>query len=414
LKRKFILFIFIVFPHLLAADSFTDAIQDLAVQIACTGTYNATQAGKTWRDDPYDYYTPKYMAERFTKLSGSVTEYGTFYGICYNYAKYAYNFLRNNKKSYENKGMIHDQFYIVTVEEDCHTITLYDLGKPDNYTVIRNGEKLKKSVSRRITSHGKTTMHAWLWVQRFDGQWFWIDPTWTDNFGYVVWGYIDEKSGKEVQLRPKKDYCINYPSSLYNLSSESVVPVRSRVEPLKPVTPNIVPLPKPVPVPEPKPQPKPQPQPAPAPKPSPQPAPSTYSITEEYCSFGLITVNKSCNKSGFGLEASMETACIDYGFDYLETLFFIGFFDVMFNTTENDYAFGFIGGASVGLYIIPLFEPFIGFGLGFGAHESKGLLLTCKITLGFRVELNPYCFRVETTYDSIFGSCCTVSVGFAL
>ena len=49
------------------ADDFTDILQDLAVQTACIGQYSATQAGRTWSEDPYDYYKPHLLADRFKK-----------------------------------------------------------------------------------------------------------------------------------------------------------------------------------------------------------------------------------------------------------------------------------------------------------------------------------------------------------
>ena len=50
---------------------------------------------------------------------------------------------------------------------------------------------------------------------RNDGICFWVDPTWTDNLGYVVYGYI--ANGEEMQLRPDEKYCIDYPYYLKNL-----------------------------------------------------------------------------------------------------------------------------------------------------------------------------------------------------
>ncbi|WP_215905147.1 alpha/beta hydrolase [Treponema phagedenis] len=41
---------------------------------------------------------------------------------------------------------------------------------------------------------------------------FWIDPTWTDNGGWVVYGYVE--NGEEIQCRPDKKYCIDYRADL--------------------------------------------------------------------------------------------------------------------------------------------------------------------------------------------------------
>ena len=70
--------------------SFVDAIQDLAMQTACIGQYSATQAGGGWYDDPHDYYTPQMIAERLAKMSGNMTRSTTFYGVCFDYAQFAY------------------------------------------------------------------------------------------------------------------------------------------------------------------------------------------------------------------------------------------------------------------------------------------------------------------------------------
>lgn len=43
-----------------------------------------------------------------------------------------------------------------------------------------------------------------------------VDPTWTDNLGYVVYGYVNN-NGQEIQCKPNKDYCVTYPASLNNL-----------------------------------------------------------------------------------------------------------------------------------------------------------------------------------------------------
>ena len=86
------------FVNQLFADSFTDAIQDLAIQTACLGQYSMTEAGGGWYDDPHDYYTPQMMAQRFADMSGNMTRTTTFYGICFDYAQFAYNDVEKYKK----------------------------------------------------------------------------------------------------------------------------------------------------------------------------------------------------------------------------------------------------------------------------------------------------------------------------
>ncbi len=65
-------------------------------------------------------------------------------------------------------------------------------------TSIQNGLYIKtygERGNRNIKTHHlgnqgeRATNHACLWIERADGVWFWIDPTWTDNLGYIVYGY---------------------------------------------------------------------------------------------------------------------------------------------------------------------------------------------------------------------------------
>ena len=82
------------------ADDFTSILQDLAVQTACIGQYSATQAGGTWSEDPLDYYKPYLLAERFKKMSGNTTRTITFYGVCFDYAEFAYWDIRDKESLY--------------------------------------------------------------------------------------------------------------------------------------------------------------------------------------------------------------------------------------------------------------------------------------------------------------------------
>ena len=208
------------------ADSFTDTIQDLAMQTACIGQYSATQAGGGWYDDPHDYYTPQMMAERFAKMSGNMTRTTTFYGVCFDYAQFAYQDIERYKSWYNQQGMYEGQFWLAGVHGDSSTIILSMPTTRENATTTQNGvyiktfgDKSNRAVkTHRLKNEGtRATHHAWIWIQRADGVWFWIDPTWTDNLGYVVYGYV--KNGEEVQCRPDKNYCIEYPAYLNNLPS---------------------------------------------------------------------------------------------------------------------------------------------------------------------------------------------------
>ena len=199
------------------ADSFTDAIQDLAIQTACIGQYSATQAGGGWYDDPHDYYTPAMMAERFKDMSGNMTRTTTFYGVCFDYAQFAYQDIEKYQSWYNEQGMYENKFWIAGTHENNNLTILQYPGTKSNHTTVQNGVYviIPSGGERNVKTHDGATHHAWIWIERADGVQFWIDPTWTDNLGYVVYGYV--KNGEEIQCRPDIKFCVNYPSSLDNL-----------------------------------------------------------------------------------------------------------------------------------------------------------------------------------------------------
>lgn len=203
------------------ADDFTDILQDLAIQTACIGQYSATQAGGGWYDDPHDYYTPQLMAARFKNMSGNMTKTATFYGVCFDYAQAAYVDIEKYQSTYNNAGMYENNFWIASVHENSSVITLSYPTNRTNANTVQNGVYVKESSrSEYVKTHKQTngkraTHHSWLWVERSDGVWFWIDPTWTDNLGYVVYGYVAKD--EEIQCRPDEKYCQNYPESLKQL-----------------------------------------------------------------------------------------------------------------------------------------------------------------------------------------------------
>jgi tetratricopeptide (TPR) repeat protein len=65
-------------------------------------------------------------------------------------------------------------------------------------TCARNGVYVKESERQNVRTHGNATYRAWLWMYGNDGEIYWIDPTWTDNYGYVVWAIA--RDGEGVQL----------------------------------------------------------------------------------------------------------------------------------------------------------------------------------------------------------------------
>jgi tetratricopeptide (TPR) repeat protein len=190
----------------IAATDFTDELQWLAMQIACIGQYNNAQTGDYTHGDPLDYYRPSDIREYLTQQSGNRTKTDTFYGICFDYAQAAYNNIKNNQSYYENLGMKKGGWYIVATGDDPNPIVLYDPVASDKATLRMNGVYVKENTRFNVQAHGNAPNHAWLWVYGKDGTIYWIDPTWTDNTGYVWWGVV--QGGKEVQWNPSQDYSV--------------------------------------------------------------------------------------------------------------------------------------------------------------------------------------------------------------
>lgn len=210
-----VLLLFSIFTYTISADDLADLLQDLAVQTACLGRYSIAQANKyvtTKYNDPPDYYDPPMLANRFAAMSGDMTRTITFYGVCFDYAQFAWNDIKEYQKMYNNAGMKEQQWYIASTEKnEPYNIILYDPVTREKATVIMNGIYLKENSRYKIYAHDGATGHAWIWVQHKNGTWYWIDPTWTDNTGYVWWGIV--QNGMEVQYYPDPDLCVasNYP-----------------------------------------------------------------------------------------------------------------------------------------------------------------------------------------------------------
>ena len=227
---KQLLFLIAFFRVSLAfADDFTNILQDLAKQTACLGKYSNTEAGNYNIPDPHDYYTPEMMAQRFSKMSGIRTKIDTFYGVCFDYAQAAWDNIKRYQSSYNTAGMLNQEWYIAVVGDNPNCITLCDPipenrarwngygyidTKDGKYLEKHNGVYCKKKKEMYVQSHGNnTTWHAWLWVQRTDGTWYWIDPTWTDNTGYVWYGKVSDD--REIPLMPDTRYCVTEPPAPY-------------------------------------------------------------------------------------------------------------------------------------------------------------------------------------------------------
>ncbi|MDR2177315.1 MAG: hypothetical protein LBP20_04640 [Treponema sp.] len=214
-KKLLVGFFSIVLVCTINADDLANLLQDLAVQTACLGQYSSAETGAivTSRyDDPPDYYAPPLLANRFAEMSGDMTRITTFYGICFDYAQFAWDDILEYQEAYNAAGMKDQQWYIAAANAgDPYTIILYDPVSEERATTIKNGVYLKEHSRHKVYTHDGISGHAWLWVQHNNGTWYWIDPTWTDNTGYVWWGIVE--NGKEVQSYPDADYCVvsNYP-----------------------------------------------------------------------------------------------------------------------------------------------------------------------------------------------------------
>jgi len=216
MQKKHLLVLIFIFSIVfkINADDLADLLQDLAIQTACLGWYSTAQTGVTVTsryDDPPDWYTPPMMANRFAKMSGEKTRTDTFYGICFDYAQFAWNDIMKYQSIYNTAGMKDRQWYIATTFSDPNTIILYDPTSMEKADFKSNGVYLKENSRHRVRAHDNATGHAWLWVQHKNGTWYWIDPTWTDNTGYPWWGIVE--NGKEVQYYPDQKYTVadNYP-----------------------------------------------------------------------------------------------------------------------------------------------------------------------------------------------------------
>jgi len=226
------------------ADDLANRLQDLAIQTACVGVYTKAKTNINVNlryDDPPDYYTPSMLANRFTTISGSKTHTNAFYGVCFDYAQYAWYEIKKNQKKFNDAGMKGTQWYIAIANAGYpNTIILYDpVSKEKASITLTNGISLKEISRYNIYAHDGTSNHAWLWVQHNNGTWYWIDPTWTDNTGYVWWGVVE--NGREVQQYPDPDYCVtsNYtrssgtntgtrnPSTKPNTTKTSYIPANS-------------------------------------------------------------------------------------------------------------------------------------------------------------------------------------------
>ncbi len=225
MKKTFVLLFMLLFLFSLSfADSFTDAIQELAMRTACAGQYIKEESEDGPCISMSDYYTQKLFTSEISQETNTSTKSSTFSGVCFDFAYYAWNYIKDNLSYFNSCGMIENQFWLAGVDDDSSLITLSKPTTKDNASSFLNGVPIKtygEDSKRNIKAHKKTdgeraTHHSWIWIERKDKVWFWIDPTWTDNLGYVVYGYVDA-NGEEIQCRPDSKYCVNFPDSLETL-----------------------------------------------------------------------------------------------------------------------------------------------------------------------------------------------------
>jgi tetratricopeptide (TPR) repeat protein len=183
-----------------AGNTLADALQWLAVQTACLGQYSNAQIGEYWKPDPRDNYQVPNIREYLAGQSGNRTRTLTFYGICFDYAQSAYNAISASRSYYEGLGMKSGQWYIAAAFQSSREIVLFRPVTQGQHTMVLNGEYVKEITRFNMQTHDGATAHGWLWVYANDGTIYWIDPTWTDNSGYVVWGVV--RNGREEPRAP--------------------------------------------------------------------------------------------------------------------------------------------------------------------------------------------------------------------
>ncbi len=206
-------------------DDFLLLLQFSTIQTASKGQYSATQAGQSRFEDPKDWYTPKDLADFFAMASGDRTSTNTFYGICFDYAFNLYNTLW--EASIYEEGLFDSienisEVFVAATSDDPNIISLYEVprgqwgdgriysdwydldagqlwGKKNNLPML-NGVYVKYRGFKRVKAHLNACNHAWVWVLDKDGTWFWLDPTYTDNTGFIYFGYV--KNEEEVFMEP--------------------------------------------------------------------------------------------------------------------------------------------------------------------------------------------------------------------
>jgi hypothetical protein len=92
------------------------------------------QTGDYSIGDPHDYCQPA----------------ATVFGICFDYAQAAYDYIADNRASYEAKGMKRGCWYIAGTGNNSRRITLYDPASREQAAVILNGAPLKENSRQNV------------------------------------------------------------------------------------------------------------------------------------------------------------------------------------------------------------------------------------------------------------------------
>jgi len=362
MKKTFLL-IFLIFTFLfnLNADDLGILLQDLAIQTACLGKYSSAEAGL--RDnitnrfiDPPDYYTPSLMATRFANMSGSMTRTITFYGVCFDYAQFAWDDIKKYQSSYNNAGMKDQQWFIaVTSPGDPNNIYLYDPVTPERATTTLNGIPVRENSRHRVRAHDDATGHAWLWVQHKNGTWYWIDPTWTDNTGYPWWGIV--QNGKEVQYYPNPAFAVasKYPKPPTPTERETRSHDSTYV---------------------------------------------TYSPTSHSVagySFGYISAFDFNKKFGFSLEVH---ECLPYEESGITASYY---FDYLRNSSESEPRNSLLLGVTFGYQFFYSFVLYAGGGIGLNYPFDNGVF-SWKVNGGLRINIKWVFLKFDVSYNQTIGS----------
>ena len=183
-------------------NDFERLLQMKAVETASYGTYILPGS-----PTPYDYYTVSTLNRIPFTNNGQTASTERFNGVCMDYSVWMYKSITENKAIFERHGMSPNQYFIaVSTKNPNDGITLYKLANRNNSDIRINNYYLKRHRHLSATPHDNNTNHAWIIIQHNNGTLYWVDPTWTDNTGRVVFGTII--NNKEVSKKPIENLCV--------------------------------------------------------------------------------------------------------------------------------------------------------------------------------------------------------------